>query len=222
MSLGQRIRLALARKGLTISEAARRLGITQPTLHVIVTGRKPGWKQLPRIAELLDVSVEWLTSGQPEPDWLADLDPQVIAQGPVVKHAPTISDRPRPYEIPYVGVLSGADPDRPRWIAAEDRRRAPLRVKPHWRAVYVHGNTAHPLVWDRQTVLVDDEVPVKPGRLVVAYTADGACHVKRFIEERDGLYFLAGLDGGRNSLVLAKEDTRLSVVVSIVFTDSVA
>lgn len=49
---------------MTATALARDLGVTQSNVSMVLTGRRPGTKHLPRIAEILGVRLEWLASGE--------------------------------------------------------------------------------------------------------------------------------------------------------------
>jgi SOS-response transcriptional repressor LexA len=157
---------------------------------------------------------------------LAGLDPELIPPRGLPDFTPAGVNRSgAAAEIPYVGIVSAANPSRPVWVAsgaADDIHRPPLKIKKHWRAVRVHGDSGHPIIWDRQTVIIDDQLPVKEGRIVVVQTNTGEAYVKRFAGENETHVFLAGLDAGLHSVVLPKGETRMAVVVCVAFTDNVA
>lgn len=71
-AVGDRIRSALGRKGWTISRLARELGISQPNVSAIIAGRWPGRCHYTRLASLLGVPIEWLTTGHPPQPWEDD------------------------------------------------------------------------------------------------------------------------------------------------------
>jgi transcriptional regulator with XRE-family HTH domain len=71
---GSRIKLALIRKGWTITRLAEELGVRQPTLSAVLTGKRPGTKHFEQIAKLLDVPLTWITTGHPIPSWINSLE----------------------------------------------------------------------------------------------------------------------------------------------------
>lgn len=73
--LGKRLVLAMERKAQTQTTLAALLGVHQTFISGIIRGTRPGRKYLQRIAELLDVPLEWLTTGYPEQPWAAGLSP---------------------------------------------------------------------------------------------------------------------------------------------------
>ncbi len=68
MKLGATLNLLAKKRKLTLSELARRSGVPKQTLHNWVTGRKSvNPDQLKKVATVLEVSVHYLTYGEPDP-----------------------------------------------------------------------------------------------------------------------------------------------------------
>lgn len=65
MKLGDRIAAEMAKRGWSEGEMARRAGVTQPTVHRIVTGESesPRQSNVDKIAKALDVSTDYLWRG---------------------------------------------------------------------------------------------------------------------------------------------------------------
>ena len=75
--LGDRIRKARRRCGLSGAELARRIGVARQHLHAIETNKTedPGALLVERVADVLNVSADYLLSGRLEPRRpLAELD----------------------------------------------------------------------------------------------------------------------------------------------------
>ena len=78
MSLGQRIKLARKKAGLTQAELGTHFGITSQAVNQWETNPKKGPQRdkIPKIAKILDVPLDWLSTGAGEPpshDELVDL-----------------------------------------------------------------------------------------------------------------------------------------------------
>lgn len=110
---------------------------------------------------------------------------------------------------------------------ATEAAEPPIKIRHHWEAVIIHGDSGYPIVWPGQTVLIDRRLPVTKDRLVVVRTEDGHV-IKRFsgISGDDGheVASLSSINFGLGSLTIPADEfeTRAWVVVGIVFTDSVA
>jgi transcriptional regulator with XRE-family HTH domain len=68
MSLGDRIRSQLARLGLSQAELARRVGLTQPTINGLITGKSASSVHLHRIARELKTTSAYLTGETDNPE----------------------------------------------------------------------------------------------------------------------------------------------------------
>jgi len=74
-SIADRLELAVRRKGISISEAARRAGISKSLMSAYCIGKyAPKMANVKRLAQALDVSEEWLISGDNENTELGDYD----------------------------------------------------------------------------------------------------------------------------------------------------
>lgn len=63
----ERIKRARRERGWSQAELARRMSVTQPSVAEWESGRKaPNMKNLVRLAKLLDVGFEWLSTGRGE------------------------------------------------------------------------------------------------------------------------------------------------------------
>jgi SOS-response transcriptional repressor LexA len=135
-------------------------------------------------------------------------------------HDPT--DRGVAARIPVIGVVTAgagwADPSQ------DPDDHQPIPIPKHWRAVAIQGDSGYPVVWDGQTVLVDDRLPLKHNRLVVVQTEDRRAYLKRYCvsDAVPAGFILSSVNIGRDSFALhPHQAVRMSVVVGILFTDSV-
>lgn len=67
MLRAERLKALMATHGLSQSELARRVGVTQTTIRKLVTGAGYGSKHLHRIARVLDTTPEYLTGETDDP-----------------------------------------------------------------------------------------------------------------------------------------------------------
>jgi SOS-response transcriptional repressor LexA len=124
--------------------------------------------------------------------------------------------------IPVIGVVTAgsgwSDPSQD----PDDWK--PISIPAHWRAVRIQGDSGYPVVWDGQTVLVDDRLPLKHNRLVVVQTEDRRAYLKRYCvsEHVPAGFILSSVNIGRDSFALPPgQPVRIAVVVGTLFTDSV-
>lgn len=68
ITLSERLHFILDKKGLSQSEAARLIGISQQSLSYIINNKLNASKMSPKIAEALDINPEWLIFGKGKPE----------------------------------------------------------------------------------------------------------------------------------------------------------
>jgi SOS-response transcriptional repressor LexA len=108
------------------------------------------------------------------------------------------------------------------WTANQDEA-AGFEFKPHWQAVLIEGTSAEPVALQGQVVLIDPFLSPRDGRIVVVQTKDGRAFCKRFCAVGEDIVVLSGLNAGRDSVALRKDEiATMHVVVGTVYTDSVA
>jgi SOS-response transcriptional repressor LexA len=89
MHIGDRIFSEMNAKGWSEGELARQAGVTQPTVHRIITGesKSPKRDNVEKIAKALRVPSKWLWDGGPRPDLVGVFDANVEpASGPTRYH----------------------------------------------------------------------------------------------------------------------------------------
>ena len=79
----ERLEAARLAKGMTKAHVCDALGL--PNQRYVTLMRGGGIKHLPRLAALLGVRVEWLTTGAYPPEWYR---PEVMRFAPAREHAP--------------------------------------------------------------------------------------------------------------------------------------
>ena len=245
-SLAERIEAGRMAKGWTKTELCERSGLKQQRYSTVL--RRGGPKYLHRIATTLGVRIEWLTTGAFPPEWylpgkrMQSAAAQAFASrakhdddGGGESNTPEVElsgvdgirggDRPTlriSTHIPVIGVVTaGAGWAEP---SQDPDDLAPIAIPSHWRAVRIQGDSGYPVVWDGQTVLVDDRIPLKHNRLVVVQTEDRRAYLKRYCvcDAVASGFILASVNIGRDSFALQPgQSVRMSVVVGTLFTDSV-
>lgn len=200
-TLAERLDAALKHADMTQNALAEKLGVDRQIVSMLKYGKMKGHERWPQIAELLNVDARWLLTGEGvPPDWAT---PATRAAEPsTVYETVTIEAR----EVPVIGTVGAADGgqrgvlfDRP------ELKRLPSKLA----AVAVRGNSAYPVAYDGQWVLVNKDGPVRHNNLVVVILEDDALLVKRWCEQADGEHIaLASPDGGRDSLVVHRHQVR--------------
>jgi SOS-response transcriptional repressor LexA len=236
----ERLEAARLAKGMTKAHVCDALGL--PNQRYVTLMRGGGIKHLSRLAALLGVRVEWLTTGSYPPEWYR---PEVMRFTPAREHSPAeeqesaettaqpvsaapamVNGLPATSEpvmsIPVIGeVTAGSGWAEP---SQDPDDWKPIPIRSHWRAVRIQGDSGHPVVWDGQTVIVDDRLPLKHNRLVVVQTEDRRAYLKRYCVCSDvpSGFVLASVNIGRDSFVLPPHmPVRMAVVVGTLYTDSV-
>ena len=69
-STPSRLRLAITRAGVAKGEVAERAGMHRQVLTDMLAGRTPGTLHLGRLAQVLNVPLEWLADGSNPPGWI--------------------------------------------------------------------------------------------------------------------------------------------------------
>ena len=230
-------RLEAARHAMGMSKAHVCTSLGLPSQRYATLMHGGGRKHFAKLAALLAVRIEWLTTGAFPPEWYryrpeaqrftaARNHAQVGVEAASQQAAPVATNQAGSHEteisIPIIGVVTAGsgwaepsqDPDD--W--------KPIPIRSHWRAVRIQGDSGHPVVWDGQTVIVDDRLPLKHNRLVVVQTDDRRAYLKRYCvcSEVASGFVLASVNIGRDSFALSPNAAvRMAVVVGTLFTDSV-
>jgi transcriptional regulator with XRE-family HTH domain len=82
VAIAARLRAAREQAGLSQGQAAKKLNVQRPTISEIEAGRrKVTAEELPRFAEMYDVSVSWVTNNESEvPDPAVELAARELAK----------------------------------------------------------------------------------------------------------------------------------------------
>lgn len=235
--LAERIEAGRMAKGWTKAHLCDQAGLKQQRYSTVL--KRGGPKYLQRVAAALGVRVEWLTTGAFPPEWyrpgmgMQSAAAQAL-EGRVASEAASQGVEPGrrnggstepvriAIHIPVIGVVTaGAGWAEP---SQDPDDHKPIAIPSHWRAVTIQGDSGYPVVWDGQTVLVDDRLPLKHNRLVVVQTEDRRAYLKRYCvcDAVASGFILASVNIGRDSFALQPDQSvRMSVVVGTLFTDSV-
>lgn len=137
MGIAENLRARLAEVGMSQSELARQIGITQPTVADLLSGKSQGSKHLHRIARVLGTTPEKLTGEDPESAAAPLRDRRMPFHG-----APPADDGVEMVEIAHIDLrygLGGTYLDSPVEAA---KRRFPL----DWLRSFTDAPPAQ-LVW---------------------------------------------------------------------------
>lgn len=101
MNLAMRMKAKMDRKGISQSELARRVGISQPVIFKLLKGESQGSSHLHKIARELDTTVEYLTGEIDDPDSAALRDSRL-------KYVPQPDD-PKLLAVPNLAAIPQLD-----------------------------------------------------------------------------------------------------------------
>lgn len=165
-SLGERVRRARERAGMSQAELAKAIGIKQPSVHALETGTGERSKHVLAIASALGVGVDWLAHGEGK---LED------APAPNQRAAPFGEARFAPRELTkdlpvYGSAACGKDGlfDFNTGDVVDTVRRPPrlVGVRDAY-ALYLSGQSMSPWKEDGQLVFVHPGMPVRVGDYAV-------------------------------------------------------
>lgn len=91
MTRGQRVRVAVEARGLTMEQMAQRAGISRFTLSHVINGRLPGHVDLwTAVSVVLGVRIGWLLEGEGDIWRPSETQKTVEASSPPPHRAPTL------------------------------------------------------------------------------------------------------------------------------------
>ncbi|PBP53497.1 XRE family transcriptional regulator [Pseudomonas syringae] len=212
MHIGDRVFSEMNARGWSEGELARQAGVTQPTIHRIITGesKSPKRENIERIAKVLRVPSKWLWDGGPRPA-------SESAEHSNVAHV----DQPsRMYRYPVVswvaaGEWSEAVEPYPPGAADEyDVSDYKAKGPAFWLVVKGDSMTAPtaPSIPEGSQILVDTRAEVRPGKLVIAKLAGSNEATFKKLVEDGGVRYLKPLNSAY-PMVQCTEDCRIIGVV---------
>lgn len=216
--------------GITRREAATRAGIHETQISRGVNEHRGLDRHWKKIARGLGLSLDWLLLGigpkllSDKQELLSDEPKTAVREDGVPYEAGRFDDedRPRydasqPRELALVGTVSAGSGMVP--VYDEPRR---FRLRESLAVMRVTGNSAYPIAFDGQFVLVDTRREVHHNNLVIVQTSDGNSYLKRYCEAKsapDG-YVLASINAGVDSPYIPRGDILAMLpVVGIIFEE---
>lgn len=217
-TMSERIDAGLTAKSMDASGLAEILGISKQFVSDIKSGKTPGRKHVPKIADALGCSVEWLTTGTGSPPmwWLGHQVGEAFASARL-DPAPAAVIEATDRELPVLGRVA-ANSDR--WGEIEQPDLRHHRIKKSLALVQVMGDSAYPVAFPGQFVVVDTDRPIRDQNLVVVVLQDGRALLKRYcaIPGEPNRMLLASVNIGLGSLLINRSEVRyLHPVVGVMF-----
>lgn len=181
-SLGTRLRTAREKAGLSQAELARRVGIKQPSIQAIESGKVAGTKHLNTIARVLSVDPNWLEVPQKAAETFEEKSSHVkgLTAEALVNGGELSGFRPLPVldrrdVIPVLGSTEGGDDGSFPWngeVIDQVARPPFLANVSNGYALFVSGMSMAPRYEPGDTIFVHPSKPVTVGCYVVVQVLD--------------------------------------------------
>lgn len=198
-------------------DLAARIGVAKQTLNSIKTGIMPGHKHLPAIASVLGITEEWLRDGRNPPQWCAPVT--------TVLYTRTLAP-----QLALVGHTSAGDGE----VFETYEEPLAFPILSDWVVVRVDGDSAYPVVYRGQFVVLDtrrtqcaktldlEAMNDLHDNMVMIRTLNGKSLLKRFChapESPEG-FTLASVNAGLGSPWVARKDIEtVTPVVGVIYED---
>lgn len=213
MSIGERIKHARNKSGISIAELARRVGVTRSSAQQWESGASKGLKpgNLAKVAGALGVSMKWLALGQGDISQdNAEEDHHVPGN---VDPGPSVRRR-----IPLISWTTAGE-----WEEAMDNFPpgqadewvfTTADVGPGAFALRLRGDSMEPTIPDGATIIVDPDTRASHNRIVVVRQNGNEATCKRLIYDGDVAYLRP--DNTRYPVLKMEDDAVIcGVVVSM-------
>lgn len=211
MLIGERVAKRLEELKWSASELSRRAGVTQPTVHRIITNesQSPKHDNIEKIARALGVTSAWLWSGGVTS---ATIDEQSnVSEGPPLKgRVPLISWVQAGEFCEAIDLFMPGD--------ADDWLECPISHGPNAFCLKVIGDSMFPEYREGEIILVEPRIDPAHGDDVVVRTPDGKTTFKRLQRTPDGTHLLAMNKDYPNRVILVPDDTHICGVVTASWT----
>lgn len=199
-------------RGWSEGELARQAGVTQPTVHRIITGesKSPKRENIERIAKVLRVPSRWLWDGGPRP----------ASESAEQSNVADVEQPTRMYRYPVVSWVAAGEwseavePYAPGAADEYDVSDYKAKGPAFWLVVKGDSMTAPtaPSIPEGSQILVDTRAEVFPGKLVIAKLAGSNEATFKKLVEDGGVRYLKPLNSAYPT-VECTEDCRIIGVV---------
>lgn len=181
MSIGIRVRQARKKAGLNQPDLAKRIGVKQPTISDLETGKSVSTVYLVQIAKECNVNTEWLATGNGslEQDYEESFEISNYRLVPIKGMAKMGQDG---Y---YEEIIDGT----------EGFVELPISA-PNAFALIARGDSMDPAIKDGQVIWCDANVQYHKRDNIAIYKANGAKMIKEFVSNQDGVLEVKSVNGG--------------------------
>lgn len=190
-TLAERLTSIMSEKGLSQAELARMTGLKQPSVFKIVSGQTLNPKNIVEIATALGVDVNWLKTGEGEPN----------AQGSIISSlVSTDSDEHHRFRVDYLDVQAAAghsgieNVDYPEVIQSIYFSKEGLleivgkSTNDGISLINVPTDSMVPTINKGDIVFVDTKVNYYTGEGVYFFLLNGGAYIKRLMKLPTGVY----------------------------------
>jgi phage repressor protein C with HTH and peptisase S24 domain len=210
-TLGERLRFARDRAGLSQKALAFKAGVSQQLISKIEKNAAAGSSTASRLARACGVPTDWLAEGVGSPDAVGEGKPDYVGMEVPVDVR----------DIPIVGTTQ-AGPDAT-WFElgypSGFGEASVLMVAPHPSCYALRdvGDSMAPVIQEGQAVVCDPEAEPVPGEEVVVRLVDGQVMVKVFLSSQGGRVTLDSVNQQYKRLVIALDQIEiLHPVIAVV------
>ncbi|WP_391563999.1 LexA family protein [Pseudomonas syringae] len=200
-------------RGWSEGELARQAGVTQPTVHRIITGesKSPKRENIERIAKVLRVPSRWLWDGGPRP----------ASESAEQSNVADVEQPTRMYRYPVVSWVAAGEwseavePYAPGAADEYDVSDYKAKGPAFWLVVKGDSMTAPtaPSIPEGSQILVDTRAEVFPGKLVIAKLAGSNEATFKKLVEDGGVRYLKPLNSAYPTVQCADDCRIIGVVV---------
>ena len=189
--LSTRLKTLLEEKGLSMNAFSKMVGVSQPAISDIVSGKTRSPKNIVEIATALGVDVNWLKTGEGEP----------IAQGSLTSSlVSTDSDEHHRFRVDYLDVQAAAghsgieNADYPEVIQSIYFSKEGLleivgkSTNDGISLINVPTDSMVPTINKGDIVFVDTKVNYYTGEGVYFFLLNGGAYIKRLMKLPTGVY----------------------------------
>ncbi|AXP41824.1 TPA: XRE family transcriptional regulator [Haemophilus influenzae] len=189
--LSTRLKTLLEEKGLSMNAFSKMVGVSQPAISDIVSGKTRSPKNIVEIATALGVDVNWLKTGEGEP----------IAQGSLISSlVSTDSDEHHRFRVDYLDVQAAAghsgieNADYPEVIQSIYFSKEGLleivgkSTNDGISLINVPTDSMVPTINKGDIVFVDTKVNYYTGEGVYFFLLNGGAYIKRLMKLPTGVY----------------------------------
>lgn len=204
-TIGERLRAARAKKGLTQPELSRLSGVSQAAISDLERGRSVESRKLVQLAQALGITPEWLERGVGPVD--RPVLKSVTTSDTLVIEADVL---PRTSKIPVVGTVQAGDDgffeEIGYPVGVGDGTVAYHGRDMNAYALRVRGDSMAGKIDSGEKIVAEPNTPPQPGDIAVVLLKDGRKTLKRLLYIRDGEVTLASFNRDHHNLVLQLDE----------------